>query len=148
MEGEWREEQEDHIQAHVWLPPEQVHQSQSKGSGYEAAKVPDKARTPKATKASKTYGQGKGIIEEGYNPRIFQPSHFTLLFFHLSASSSMGFLRSQMQWCPPLMMLTYPVWDPYCQIWVNYPPMMPMTPWGWGVLTFHMQLRKHTELSM
>jgi hypothetical protein len=30
------------------------------------------------------------------------------------------------------MMPTYPNWDPYPQIWVNYPLMMPMTPWGWG----------------
>jgi hypothetical protein len=50
MEGERREEQE----AHVQLPPEQVYQSRSKGSGYEVVKVPDKARTPRATEASKT----------------------------------------------------------------------------------------------
>jgi hypothetical protein len=54
MEGERREEQEAHIQAHVQLPPEQVYQSRSKGSGYEVVKVPDKARTPRATEASKT----------------------------------------------------------------------------------------------
>jgi hypothetical protein len=30
------------------------------------------------------------------------------------------------------MMPTYPIWDPYRQIWVNYLLMMPMTSWGWG----------------
>jgi hypothetical protein len=50
MKVERREEQG----AHVRLPPEQVHQSCSKGLGYEATKVPDKARMPRATEASKT----------------------------------------------------------------------------------------------
>jgi hypothetical protein len=30
------------------------------------------------------------------------------------------------------MMPTYLIWDPYHQIWVNYPPMMLMTLWSWG----------------
>jgi hypothetical protein len=30
------------------------------------------------------------------------------------------------------MMPTYLIWDPYHQIWVNYLPMMLMTPWDWG----------------
>jgi hypothetical protein len=30
------------------------------------------------------------------------------------------------------MMPMYLIWDPYRQIWVNYPPMMPMTSWGMG----------------
>jgi hypothetical protein len=43
MEGEQMEEQEAYIQAHIRLPPGQVHQSQSKGSGYEMAETPDDA---------------------------------------------------------------------------------------------------------
>jgi hypothetical protein len=56
MEGEQREKQEAHIQAHVRLPPKQVHQGQSKGSGYEAAKIPSEARTSRAAKANETRG--------------------------------------------------------------------------------------------
>jgi hypothetical protein len=83
-------------------------------------------------KQTKLEAKGKGIWEEGYGPRFAQPSHFAHPFGHPSASSSMGFLVNQMQWCPPLMMPTYPIWDPYRQIWVNYPLMMLMTPWGLG----------------
>jgi hypothetical protein len=54
MEGERREEQEDYIQAHVQLPPEQVHQSRSKGSSYEAVEIPDEVRMPRVTKAKET----------------------------------------------------------------------------------------------
>jgi hypothetical protein len=54
MEGERWEEQEAYIQAHIQLPPGQVHQSLSKGLGYEAADTPDEARTSRAPEASKT----------------------------------------------------------------------------------------------
>jgi hypothetical protein len=54
MEGERREQQEAYIQAHVQLPPEQVHQNWSKGSSYEAAEIPDEARTPRVTEANET----------------------------------------------------------------------------------------------
>jgi hypothetical protein len=63
---------------------------------------------------------------------IAQPLHFAHPFGHPDASSSIGFPANQMQWCPPPMMPTYPIWDSYHQIWVNYPPTMSMTPWGWG----------------
>jgi hypothetical protein len=43
MEGEQREEQEAHIQAHIRLPPKQLHQGRSEGSGYEASKIPGEA---------------------------------------------------------------------------------------------------------
>jgi hypothetical protein len=86
-------------------------------------------------KQAKPEAKGKGITEEGYDPRISQPSQFAHPFGHPGASSSTGFLVNQMQWCPPPMMPPYPIWDPYHQIWVNYPPMMSMTPWGWGHLT-------------
>jgi hypothetical protein len=76
--------------------------------------------------------KGKGAAEERYDPRISQSSHFSHPFGYPGASSSTGFPVDQMQWCPSLMMPAYPIWDPYCQIWVNYPPMMSMTPWGWG----------------
>jgi hypothetical protein len=67
-------------------------------------------------KQAKPKANGKGITEEGYDLRIFQPSDFALPFGHPGASSSTGFLGSQMQWCPSPMMPTYPVWDPYHQI--------------------------------
>jgi hypothetical protein len=54
MEGERREEQEAYIQAHIRLPPKKVHQSRSKGLSYEAAEIPDEARTLRATEANKT----------------------------------------------------------------------------------------------
>jgi hypothetical protein len=54
MEGEQMEEQEDYIQAHVQLPPEQEHQSRSKRLSYEAVEIPDEARTPRATEANET----------------------------------------------------------------------------------------------
>jgi hypothetical protein len=54
MKSERKEEQEAYIQAHVGLPPEQVHQSRSKGSSYEAAEIPDEARTLRATEANET----------------------------------------------------------------------------------------------
>jgi hypothetical protein len=84
-------------------------------------------------KQAKPKAKGKGIIEEGYNPRISQPSQFSHPFGHPDASSSI--LVNQMQWCPPPIMPTYMIWDPYHKIWVNYLPMMLMTPWGWGHLT-------------
>jgi hypothetical protein len=83
-------------------------------------------------KQAKPEVEGKGITEERYDTRISQPSQFAHPFGHPGASSSTGFLVNQMQWCPPPMMPTYLIWDPYHRIWVNYPPMMPMTPWGWG----------------
>jgi hypothetical protein len=79
-------------------------------------------------KQRKPEAKGKGIAEGGYDLRITQPSHFAHPFGHPGASSVTGFSANQMQWCPPPMMPTYPIWDPYCQIWVNYPSMMPMTP--------------------
>jgi hypothetical protein len=81
-------------------------------------------------KQMKPKAKGKEIAGQGYDPRIFKPLHFAHPFGHPDASSSIGFSGNQMQWCPPLMMPTYSIWDPYRQIWVNYPPMMPMTPWG------------------
>jgi hypothetical protein len=54
MESERREEQEAYIQAHVGVPPEQVHQSQSEVSSYEVAEIPDEARTSRATEANET----------------------------------------------------------------------------------------------
>jgi hypothetical protein len=50
----------------------------------------------------------------------------------MAKASSTSFPANQMQWCPPPMMPTYLIWDPYHQIWVNYPSMMPINPWGWG----------------
>jgi hypothetical protein len=47
-------------------------------------------------KQAKPKAKGKGITEEGYDLRIFQPSHFAHPFGHPSASSSMGFPGSQM----------------------------------------------------
>jgi hypothetical protein len=85
-------------------------------------------------KQMKPEAKGKGITEERYDPRIAQPSHFAHPFGHPGASGLAGFPVNQMQWCPPPMMPTYPIWDPYRQIWVNYPSMMLMTPWGWGHL--------------
>jgi hypothetical protein len=52
MEAERGEEHK----AYIRLPPEQVHQSRSKASGYEAAKTFDKARKPRATEANETQG--------------------------------------------------------------------------------------------
>jgi hypothetical protein len=83
-------------------------------------------------KQAKPEAIGKGITKEGYDPRISQPLQFAHPFGHLGASSSTGFPANQMQWFPPLMMPTYPIWDPYHQIWVNYLPMMSMARWGWG----------------
>jgi hypothetical protein len=83
-------------------------------------------------KQAKPKAKGKGITEEWYDMRISQPSQFAHPFGHLGASSSLGFLVNQMQYRPPQMMPTYLIWDPYHQIWVNYPPMMLMTPWDWG----------------
>jgi hypothetical protein len=68
--------------------------------------------------------KGKGAAKEGYNPRISQSSHFAHPFGYPGASSSTGFPVNQMQWCPSLLMSTYLIWDPYCQIWENYLPMM------------------------
>jgi hypothetical protein len=78
-------------------------------------------------KQMKPGAKGKKILEERYDPKTSQPAYFSHPFGHPGASSSAGFPGNQMQWCPPLMMPTYPIWDPYQQIWVNYPPMMPMT---------------------
>jgi hypothetical protein len=67
-------------------------------------------------KQAKPDVKGKGITEERYDPRISQPSQFSHPFGHPGASSSIGFPVNQMQWCPPLMMLAYPIWGPYHQI--------------------------------
>jgi hypothetical protein len=83
-------------------------------------------------KQAKPKARVKKIAEERYDRRISQPTYFSHPFGHLGASSSTGFPESQMQWCPPPMMPTHPIWDPYRQIWVNYPPMMPMMSWCWG----------------
>jgi hypothetical protein len=56
MEGERREQQEAQIQAHVQLPPKQVHQGRFEGSGYEAGKIPGEARTLRAAKTNETRG--------------------------------------------------------------------------------------------
>jgi hypothetical protein len=80
---------------------------------------------------------GKKIAEERYDLKISQPAYFAHPFGHPGASSSTGFPGNQMQCCPPPMMPTCPIWDPYRQIWVNYPPMMPMTAWGWGTSPTH-----------
>jgi hypothetical protein len=53
MEGEQRVEQEAYIQAHIQLPPGQVHQSRSKGLGCEVVETPDEAGTSGAPEASK-----------------------------------------------------------------------------------------------
>jgi hypothetical protein len=81
-------------------------------------------------KQAKPEAKGKRIAEERYDPKISQPAYFAHPFAHPSASSSIGLPGNQMQWCPPPIMPTYSIWDLYQQIWVNYPPMMPMTPWG------------------
>jgi hypothetical protein len=78
----------------------------------------------------KLEAKGKGAAEDRYDPRISQSSHFAHPFGYPGASSSTGSPVNQMQWCPSLMMPTYPIWDPYRQIWLNYPPMKPMNPWG------------------
>jgi hypothetical protein len=56
MEGERGEEQQAYIQAHIRLPPGQVHQSQSKGLGFEAAETSDESRMLRAAKTNKTRG--------------------------------------------------------------------------------------------
>jgi hypothetical protein len=57
---EWKvnegEKQEAHIEAHVRLPPKQVHQGRSEWSGYEVAKIPGEARTSRAAETNKTRG--------------------------------------------------------------------------------------------
>jgi hypothetical protein len=83
-------------------------------------------------KQAKPEAKGKKIVGERYDPKILQLAYFAHLFGHLSASSSTGLLVSQMQWCPSLMMPTFPIWDSHQQIWVNY---LPMIAWGWGHLT-------------
>jgi hypothetical protein len=112
-------------------------------SKYSKASLKDRAmkrpRSPvrqerrEQPKQTKPEAKGKEIAEERYDPKTPQPAYFAHPFGHPNASSSAGFLRNQMQWYPPLMMPTYSIWDPYQQIWVSYPPMMPMTSWGWGV---------------
>jgi hypothetical protein len=67
-------------------------------------------------KQMKPKAKGKKIAEEGYDLRISQPTYFAYPFGHPGASSSTGFLGSQMQWCSPPMMPTYIIWDPYQQI--------------------------------
>jgi hypothetical protein len=96
-------------------------------------------------KQAKPEVEGKGITEERYDTRISQPSQFAHPFGHPGASSSTGFLVNQMQWCPPPMMPTYLIWDPYHRIWVNYPPMRPMTPWGWGGGAPHQPVFERSE---
>jgi hypothetical protein len=58
---------------------------------------------------TKPEAKGKGITKKGYDPSISQPSHFAHPFGHHGASSLTGFLKNQMQWCPPPMMPTYPI---------------------------------------
>jgi hypothetical protein len=79
-------------------------------------------------KQAKPEAKGKKVADS----RVSQPPHSTHPMGHPGASSSTSFPGGQMQWCPPPMMPIYPIWDPYRQIWVNYPLVMPMTPWGWG----------------
>jgi hypothetical protein len=120
MESERREEQEAYFQAHVRLPPKQVHQSWSKGSSYEAVEILNEARMPRVTEANETEAKRTGNAEGGYDLMIAQPLHFAHPLGHPGASSSQCFPATQMQWCPPL--------------WVNYTLMMPMTPWCLGHL--------------
>jgi hypothetical protein len=56
VESELGEEQEAYSQAYIQLSLEQVYPNRYKGSGYEAAKTPDGARTLRAAEASKTRG--------------------------------------------------------------------------------------------
>jgi hypothetical protein len=117
MEGEQREEQEAHIQAQVRPPPEQVHQSRSKGQAI---------KHPRSSIRQERQEQPKQARPEArYDLRILQPAYFSHPFGHPGALSSIGFSGSQMQWCLPPMMPTHP-------IWVNYPSMMPVASWGWG----------------
>jgi hypothetical protein len=81
-------------------------------------------------KQAKPEAKKERIAEERCDPKISQLAYLAHPFGHPGASCSTGLPGSQMQWCSPPMMPTYPIWDPYHQIWVNYPPMMPMTPWG------------------
>jgi hypothetical protein len=83
-------------------------------------------------KQAKPEAKGKRITEERYDPKISQHAYFAHPFGHPGAFSSTGLSGSQMQWCSPPMVLNYPIWDPYQQIWVNYPLMMLMASWGWG----------------
>jgi hypothetical protein len=62
------------------------------------------------SKQAKPKVKGKGITKDGYDPRISQPWQSTHPIGHPGASSSTGFLTNQMQWCPPPMMSTYPIW--------------------------------------
>jgi hypothetical protein len=81
-------------------------------------------------KQVKPEAKGKKTTGERCDPKISQPTYFVHPFGNPGASSSIGLPGSQMQWCPSPMMPTYPILDPYRQIWVNYPPMVPMTSWG------------------
>jgi hypothetical protein len=81
-------------------------------------------------KQTKPEAKGKRVAEERYNPKISQRAYFAHPFGHLDASSSTSFSGSQMQCCPPPVMPTYLILDPYRQVWVNYLLMMPMTAWG------------------
>jgi hypothetical protein len=67
-------------------------------------------------KQPKPEDKGKKVVVRVYDPRVSQSPHFTHPFGHPDVSSSTSFPGSQMQWCPPPMMPTYLIWDPYCQI--------------------------------
>jgi hypothetical protein len=64
MEVERMEEQEAYIQAHVRLPPKQVHQSRSKGSSYKVAEISMRQERREQPKQTKPKAKGKGIAEE------------------------------------------------------------------------------------
>ena len=60
-----------------------------------------------------------------------QPKYYTHPYSH--AYDSAGPSRSHMQWCPPPMIPTYPMWNWYLQMWMPYPPMQsPVDISGWG----------------
>jgi hypothetical protein len=81
-------------------------------------------------KQVKPEAKGKKTAGKRYDPKILQHACFVHTFGQPSASNSIDLSESQMQWCPSPMMPTYSICDPYRQIWVNYPLMMPMTSWG------------------
>jgi hypothetical protein len=61
-------------------------------------------------KQVKPKAKGKKTTGERYDLKISQPACFVHPFGHPSTSSSTGFLGSQMQWCPPPMIPTHPIW--------------------------------------
>jgi hypothetical protein len=52
-------------------------------------------------KQAKPKAKGKRIVEEKYHLKMSQPAYFAHPFGHPAASTSIGLLGSQMQWCSP-----------------------------------------------